>query len=719
MLISVNFDIGIWSDEADLTSKRRYKDGSNVRFRLGFAQTIGGWEAVSSTVISAPVRGGCAWASSTQDRLFGFGTALQLVSYYGGSYLDITPIKAKGTLVDPFSTVNGDTLVTVRDLDHGLKSGDVVTFSYANAVGGLTIDGDYAVLVKTNDIYTITHSSAATSSVNGGGGIVEFEVPLDTGLIDGTGGTGYGTGLYGEGFYGLPTQGDTDPRTWSMWAWGTNLLASPNNGAIYEYQPLPSYDDILTNGSFDSTSNWTLGTGWSITGGALVGSAGTESDADQDVTGIMSGGVVYEVEIDATVSAGSFRMKIERADLDENDDPIVEDFGEPIAKTGTYTRRFYAPGNPTTLRLTKNATFAGSVSSIAIRPVSKAYRIPGAPQYNRGMFVDPHGVVVTFGTVRNDGVYDPMAMRWSDKDRNTVWLTDVDNVAGQFVLKGGSRIVGAIPAAGQNIVFSDSSAFTMRWTGVAGNAFLFDTIGKGAGLIGKNAVAEHHGVTYWCGPDRQFRVFNGGSVQIIDCPLRREFLNNLAPSQEEKIFAGVNSEYNEIWWFYPDKRDGNGLECSRYLAFDWAQNVWFKGIMARSTWIAPQPYEKPIAFDPGDGRAYFQERGNTANGNQIQWFLETGKFNIEDGEKLFTVHRYAPDFANQVGNVDVTFTPYQFPRAAPYAAQSGTITPTKTDLPLRTPLGREYSIRWSNGTNSRFVRFGSDRLDVVRTGARR
>ena len=163
MLITVQFEPGIWSDEADLASENRYKDGSNVRFRRGRAQIIGGWEAVSSTVISAPVRGGCAWASSTQDRLFAFGTALQLVSYYGGSYLDITPEKAEGTLVDPFSTVNGDTLVTVRDLDHGFKSGDTVTFTYANDVGGLTIDGDYTVSVKTNDIYTITHTSAATS----------------------------------------------------------------------------------------------------------------------------------------------------------------------------------------------------------------------------------------------------------------------------------------------------------------------------------------------------------------------------------------------------------------------------------------------------------------------------------------------------------------------------------------------------------------------------
>ena len=714
MLITVQFEPGIWSDEADLASENRYKDGSNVRFRRGRAQIIGGWEAVSSTVISAPVRGGCAWASSTQDRLFAFGTALQLVSYYGGSYLDITPEKAEGTLVDPFSTVNGDTLVTVRDLDHGFKSGDTVTFTYANDVGGLTIDGDYTVSVKTNDIYTITHTSAATSSVNGGGGIVEFEADLDLGLIDGTGGTGYGTGPYGEGFYGLPTQGDTDPRTWSMWAWGTNLLASPNNGAIYEYQPLPAYNDILRNGSFDTTADWTLGTGWSITGGALVGSAGSESNADQDVTGVMSGGVVYEMEIDATVSAGSFRLKIERADLDDNDDPIVENFGEPIAKTG-----FYAPGNPTKIRLTKNATFAGSVSSIAIRPVSKAYRIAGAPQYNRGMFVDPHGVVVVYGTVKNNGVYDAMAIRWSDKDRNTVWLTDVDNLAGQDVLKIGSRIIGGLPAGGQNIIFSDAAAYTMRWTGAAGQAFLFDLIGTGCGLIGKNAVAEHQGVVYWLGVDGQFRVYSGGAPQIIECPIRREVIDNLAPSQNEKIYAGVNAEYNEIWFCYPDKRDGNGLECSRIAVFDFAQNIWWKGLMARSTWIAPQPYEKPITFDPGDGRAYFQERGNTANGNQIEWFLETGKFNIEDGDKLFTVHRYVPDFENQVGNVNVTFTPHQFQRSVPYAAQSGTITPTKTDLPLRTPLGREYSIRWSNGTNSRFVRFGSDRLDVVRTGARR
>ncbi|MEO8115889.1 MAG: hypothetical protein ABI655_15980, partial [Phenylobacterium sp.] len=53
------------------------------------------------------------------------------------------------------------------------------------------------------------------------------------GAIDGAGGAGYGTGAYGTGGYGLPSTTDYFPLTWSLAAWGQNLLASPRNQTIF------------------------------------------------------------------------------------------------------------------------------------------------------------------------------------------------------------------------------------------------------------------------------------------------------------------------------------------------------------------------------------------------------------------------------------------------------------------------------------------------------
>jgi hypothetical protein len=55
------------------------------------------------------------------------------------------------------------------------------------------------------------------------------------GAIDGAGGAGYGTGAYGTGGYGLPSVTDYFPLTWSMAAWGQNLLACPRGQTIFAW----------------------------------------------------------------------------------------------------------------------------------------------------------------------------------------------------------------------------------------------------------------------------------------------------------------------------------------------------------------------------------------------------------------------------------------------------------------------------------------------------
>jgi len=56
---------------------------------------------------------------------------------------------------------------------------------------------------------------------------------LAAGQIDGTGGAGYGTGAYGIGNYGELSTTEFFPRTWSLGAWGKQLVASPRGGTIY------------------------------------------------------------------------------------------------------------------------------------------------------------------------------------------------------------------------------------------------------------------------------------------------------------------------------------------------------------------------------------------------------------------------------------------------------------------------------------------------------
>lgn len=56
---------------------------------------------------------------------------------------------------------------------------------------------------------------------------------LPPGAVDGAGGRGFGTGAYSTGDFSEPPDGDFYPRTWSLAAWGEQLLASPRGGGIY------------------------------------------------------------------------------------------------------------------------------------------------------------------------------------------------------------------------------------------------------------------------------------------------------------------------------------------------------------------------------------------------------------------------------------------------------------------------------------------------------
>ena len=186
-----------------MASEGGWIDADKVRFRQGKPQTIGGWETATVNQFEGIARGGHAWTDLMGQKQIAFGTAAKLYAYSGGQIVDITPNFSEGVLTNPFTTVNGSPIVTVTHEEHGLSEGQSITYSHAAANGGITVNGAYTVTsVITRDSYTITHGSNASSAATGGGA-VDYVAAWQAGLVDGTGGLGYGTGAYGVGVYGL------------------------------------------------------------------------------------------------------------------------------------------------------------------------------------------------------------------------------------------------------------------------------------------------------------------------------------------------------------------------------------------------------------------------------------------------------------------------------------------------------------------------------------
>ncbi len=718
------FDIltGVYKDESPLKAEGYVINTQGMRIWRDGWQTQGGYEVATVDTFSGYVRGAAAWADLSAIKTAGFGTAANIYAFYGGAIDTITPKKAKGTAVNPFTTVSGDATITARfqdgssnDILHGLKVDDSITFSLGDAVGGLTLNGTYTVTAIL-DIYRFTFEAGSNASSSAtGGGKVEYEADLDTGLVDGTGGVGYGTSTWGAGSYGtLPTSGDIHARMWSVAPWGQNALFAAEGTALFEWQPRVSYDEHVTNGDFAASDGWTAGTGWSIGSGVATASAGTGSDLEQDLTGILSGGVTYELTMTVTRSAGALQVNV-TSDVGPTDYAI----GESIEKAGTYTRRFTAPPSPTTLKFSKDSSFAGTLDDVSIKVVSPAYRIQSAPPYCDGVMVTAENIAVVWSTVRADGVFDERCVRWSDLGDNKTWLSATDNYAGENSDFGvGSRVVRVISTRAENLVFTDAGVYSMTYTGTVGDAFAFELIGGGAGLKAKNAVAEFAGNVFWWGSDDQFYIYQGATAQILECPVRRDAVDNLAAGQENKITFSIQSKFNEVRMNYPDARDDSGvnLEQSRAIVFNWVENKWYNDTDTRTQYIGTSVFNDIIGFGQ-DGNIYYTDIGTSANGNTLTSELETGWFDIGDGHNMMALKRFIPDFDDQAGDISLYLTTRRYARSTETTYGPYSITASTAKIDFRHKAG-QFKLKLAGSSTDLFHRFGAFRMDVKQTGAR-
>lgn len=615
------------------------------------------------------------------------------------------------TALGPFTTVNASTTVTVTHAEHGLAANQTITFSNAVAVGGLTLNGTYTIAtVPTRNTYTITAGSAATSTATGGG--ADYIATWLSGLADGTGGIGFGTGTYGTGTYGLPSVTDFLPSVWSLDNFGEVLLANRRGGSLYAWQPATAYAEIVLTGDFASDSNWAKGTNWAIGAGVATKTVTTASNLSQNIQGAVAAGYVYRLVFTVTRTTGTIKFRINAGST-----AAVIDVGAasaPINQSGTYSRLFVMPDAPSDLVFAADAAFSGSIDNVSLKLESVAFNVTEAPKRIDSMFIDPNRVVVLLGTYEADGDYNPLLVRWSDQENFREYVPSDANLSGELAVAKGGRLIAGLASRQQDLVWSDDAVYSLQFTGDE-TAFSLKLLGTGCGLIGRHAASEHNGIAFWLSSNGNFYIFQGAIPQVIDCRVRRDMFTHIATSQGEKIFAGINAEFSEIWWFYPDSRDGT--ECSRYVAFNWIENHWTAGTMARSTWVPGGIFLFPIALGT-DGYIYYHERGNTANGGELSSYLESSYFDIEDGEHLLNIRSIVPDFQEQSGSVDFYLSTKGFPNASEISGGPYTAATTTQVVNVRR-LGRQAKVRMECAATGMFWRLGTLRFDTNKTGARR
>lgn len=173
-------------------------------------------------------------------------------SYTIEAQIPATATVANGGAVPNFATTSGSATVAVNLNDHAQVEGNTVVFDIATTVGGVTIQGKYTVTaINSANQFSITANASATSTTNADMNSGDAGLRYFIALGPAPSGVGYGLGGYGEGAYGKGTSSTAaqtgDPITATDWTqdnWGEILLANPEGGGIYYWQPGTGFQNL-------------------------------------------------------------------------------------------------------------------------------------------------------------------------------------------------------------------------------------------------------------------------------------------------------------------------------------------------------------------------------------------------------------------------------------------------------------------------------------------
>jgi hypothetical protein len=365
---------------------------------------------------------------------------------------------------------------------------------------------------------------------------------------------------------------------------------------------------------------------------------------------------------------------------------------------------------------------------------ARATLLSGAPTKSKYALIStPDRHLVCFGTetvIGTPSTQDPMFVRFSNQEDISQFVESATNTAGGQRLTDGNTIVTAIRSRGQILIFTDTSLHGQQFLGPP-FTFGFQQLGANCGCIGPHAAVDVNGLAFWMGTEA-FYVFDG-TVKKLACTVQDFVFKDLNQVQKTKVHVGLNSQFNEVtWWYCSFTSD----YIDRFVTFNYLENVWSIGTIARTAWVDLSAYPKPIAtkyFPEGTqstvgtiygltaGRAivYQHETGTNDNGVPLPNYIESGYFDIGDGDNMLFMKRFIPDFKDQAGDLTVRLLlrPYPQASASPSSLDPYVITPTTDKVDTRA-RGRQISLRIENEELDSFWRFGTLRVDIQPDGLR-
>lgn len=321
--------------------------------------------------------------------------------------------------------------------------------------------------------------------------------------------------------------------------------------------------------------------------------------------------------------------------------------------------------------------------------------VTDAPLYCRAVLIsDASRFVLAFG-VNDYGstVQDPMLVRWSAQENYNSWTPSATNQAGSYRLSRGSQIVAATQTKQEVLVFTDTALYSMQYLGppfVWGTTILADNIS----IISPNAAISVNNITYWMGVDK-FYVYNG-RVEPLPCTLRSFIFDRLNRMQSYQVFAGLNSAFNEVWWFYCS---GTSVWPDSYVIYNYAENTWAFGSMTRTAWIGSKLRPTPVATTANNVVVQHEVGTDDATLSTVQpinAYVESAPVDIDDGNSFSFVRRMLPDVSFDGSSVDkpelaLTLKAFRAPGSGYVVTDSRNVASTQNYTAAPTYLVQQFT----------------------------
>jgi len=361
-------------------------------------------------------------------------------------------------------------------------------------------------------------------------------------------------------------------------------------------------------------------------------------------------------------------------------------------------------------------------ANVAAQPILNA-----PAQVGFVLVAEPARFLCAFGcNTLATGIYDPLNIRWAAEETTTDWEINQFNTAGEYRIPTGNKIVAVCQTSQEIFVLTDTAVYSMVFLGAndpTNAIFQFTLIGTNVSCASPTGVATLNGAVYWMGLDN-FYTYNGAVVNIVPNTLSRflfqqggEGQYNFA--QKEKIYCGLNKEFNEIWWFYPRFDED---ECGHYVKVNFLDQVWDVGAIDRTVWLDKGVFQYPysIAATANPGQLYSQENGLTADGASLPAYITSAYFDIDDGENLTFCDRMVPDIDLQPNQpVQVTIYSKKFPYPVTENTVKGPFNFDNTDnfISMRV-RGRQIAVQFAAVSTGSSFALGKIRLAYAIDGER-